>query len=61
MLTKLIADAAGEKAASAAPEISLLIEGAIVTALVEGTSEPAELAREAAKTLIAKAKRSKET
>ena len=60
MLTKLIADAAGEKAAAAAPEISLLVEGAIVTALVEGTSEPADIAHQAALTLIAKAKRTKE-
>ena len=60
MLTKLISDAVGDKGATAAPEISLLIEGAIVTALVEGTSEPADIAHQAALTLIAKAKRTKE-
>ena len=59
MLTRLITEAAGEKAAAAAPEISLLVEGAIVTSLVEGSSEPADIAHRAAEALIAKAKRAK--
>ncbi len=57
MLRAIIVEVAGEKAGAAAESVALLVEGAIVLAVMEGSSTPAETARDAAMTLIAKAKR----
>lgn len=58
MLWKIIADSAGEKTAKAvAPAIALLVEGAIVTAVMEQSPEAADVAKQAALALVAKAKR----
>lgn len=54
MLTDIITDTAGAKAASVAPAIALMVEGAIVTAVMDQSSESADVAREAALTLISK-------
>lgn len=59
MLQRLIADAAGEKAAQMTAAISLLVEGAIVTTAVESASDAAEVAHQAAKDLLARSSRSK--
>ena len=50
-------DTAGAKAASAAPAVALLVEGAIVTAVMEQSSQPADVARDAALALISKVSR----
>lgn len=53
MLQVIISDFAGPKTAdSVAPAIALLVEGAIVTALMTQTSQAAEVARDAALTLV---------
>lgn len=52
MLTEIISDTSGAKAASAAPAIALLVEGAIVTAVMEQSAKPADVARDAASMLI---------
>jgi AcrR family transcriptional regulator len=52
-LAKLIKDSLGKKAARLAPAVALLIEGAIVTALIEGSPLPADIARDAALLLLA--------
>ena len=57
MLTDIITETAGAKAASVAPAVALLVEGAIVTAVMEQSSKPADVARDAALALVAKAKR----
>lgn len=57
MLKEFIIDSEGKKAAAAAPAIAILVEGAIVTAVSEGTPEAADIARDAAFDLISKAKR----
>lgn len=58
MLRQIVEGAAGSKAAnSVAPAIALLVEGAIVTAVMEESSKPAEVAREAALALVAKTQR----
>lgn len=57
LLSEIIADSQGPKATAATPAIALLVEGAIVTAVMEQTADPADLAQDAALTLIAKAKR----
>ncbi|MFN4261637.1 MAG: TetR/AcrR family transcriptional regulator [Gemmataceae bacterium] len=58
MLRGIVKEAAGTNAAKAtAPAIALLVEGAIVTALMEQSSTPADVARDAALALVAKAKR----
>jgi AcrR family transcriptional regulator len=51
-LARLVKDALGAKAALLAPAIALLIDGAIVTAVIEGTSRPADVARRAALDLL---------
>lgn len=53
-VAKLIEEALGKSAARLAPAVSLLIEGAIVTAVLRGSSDPAEVARDAAKRLVAR-------
>ncbi len=57
MLREIVLETAGAKAVSMAPAIALLVEGAIVTAVMEQSSKPAEVARDAALALVAKAKR----
>jgi hypothetical protein len=44
-------------AKTVAPAIALLVEGAIVTAVMEQSSKPAEVARDAALALVANSKR----
>lgn len=57
MLTQIIAETAGAKAASVTPAIALLVEGAIVTAVMEQSSVPADTAKDAALALISKVSR----
>lgn len=58
MLKRIITDTAGEKAAeSMAPAIALLVEGAIVSAVMEQSSKPADVAKDAALALVAKSKK----
>ncbi|MDX1961853.1 MAG: TetR/AcrR family transcriptional regulator [Pirellulales bacterium] len=58
MLKQTVALVAGEKLAETmAPAIALLVEGAIVTAVIQQSSKPADTAREAAVTLLAQAQR----
>jgi len=55
MLKEVIADTAGSKAAeSLTPGISLLVEGAIVTAVMQQSIESADVARDAALALVSK-------
>jgi AcrR family transcriptional regulator len=56
LLRGVVEEAAGPGAATLAPAIALLVEGAIVTALIHGTSDAAEVAREAALQLVEGAK-----
>lgn len=44
MLREIVLETAGAKAVSMAPAIALLVEGAIVTAVMEQSSKPAEVA-----------------
>lgn len=58
LLRQIVEGTAGAKAAeSLSPAIALLVEGAIVTAVMEQSSKPAEVARDAALALVAKSKR----
>lgn len=57
MITEIIIETKGKKAASASPAIALMVEGAIITAVMEQSSKPADVAKSAGMTLIAKAKR----
>jgi AcrR family transcriptional regulator len=57
MISEIITQTSGVKAASAAPAIALLVEGAIVTAVMEQASDSADVAKEAALALIAKTAR----
>lgn len=58
LIRQIVEGMAGAKAAnSVAPAIALLVEGAIVTAVMEESSKPAEVAREAALALVAKTQR----
>ena len=53
MIKRIIADQHGQKIANAvAPAVRLLVEGAIVTAVTENSSMPAQTAKKAAKALI---------
>lgn len=53
MVEGVVAAEVGEKGAgSLAPAIFLMVEGAIVTAVMEQSSEPADVARKAALTLV---------
>ncbi len=55
MLKEIIAETAGAKAAeTTTPAISLLVEGAIVTAVMQQSSKPADVARDAALALVSK-------
>lgn len=55
MLETIVVESAGRKAAPLVGAISLLVEGAIVTAVIEGSSRPAVVARDAAMTLLKQA------
>jgi AcrR family transcriptional regulator len=58
MLKVIVAESAGAKAAeSLAPAITLMVEGAIVTAVMEQSAKPADVARDAALALVAPWKR----
>jgi AcrR family transcriptional regulator len=58
MLRTIIEESGGAKLAeTVAPAIALLVEGAIVTAVMEQSSEPADVARDAAMALVAKPKK----
>ena len=59
MLGEIIADTAGSQAATVAPAVALLVEGAIVSAVMEQSPEPADTAKEAALALIGRAKRAR--
>jgi AcrR family transcriptional regulator len=51
-LRGLVADSVGEKAAKLAPAVSLLVEGAIVTAAMQGKPDAVDVARDAASRLL---------
>jgi AcrR family transcriptional regulator len=53
LLRGYIEDAVGSAAAKAAPAVALLVEGAIMTALIQGTPDAADVARDAALELVA--------
>lgn len=58
MLKQIVAEFRGTTAAAAmAPAIALLVEGAIVSAVMERSSTPADVAKEAAMTLLAVSKK----
>ena len=52
LLRGLVEEAAGPGAETLAPAIALLVEGAIVTAVIQGTTDAAEVARDAALKLV---------
>jgi AcrR family transcriptional regulator len=56
LLRGIVEEAAGTGAATLAPAIALLVEGAIVTAVIHGTPDAAEVAHDAALRLIEAAK-----
>jgi AcrR family transcriptional regulator len=55
-LRGLVEDAVGKEAAKVAPAVTLLVEGAIVTAVIQGKPDAADVARDAALKLVAKEK-----
>ena len=58
MLREIIKETAGAKAArSLAPAISLMVEGSIVTAVMEQSAKAADVAKDAALALLAKSKK----
>lgn len=54
MLQEILVEVAGNKATTVTPAIALLVEGAIVTAVMEQSSKPADVARDAALALVSK-------
>ncbi|GAB4139939.1 MAG: TetR family transcriptional regulator [Planctomycetaceae bacterium] len=54
MIQEIITETAGPKAASLSPAISLMVEGAIVTAVMEGKPDAADVARDATLALMPK-------
>lgn len=54
MLTDIITETAGTKAKALGPAISLLVEGAIVTAVMTGDPSAADVARDAALAMLSK-------
>ena len=52
-LRGLVEEAVGKAAAKVAPAVVLLVEGAIVTAVIQGTPDAADVARDAALKLVA--------
>lgn len=57
MIADIIEETAGSKATSVAPAVALLVEGAIVTAVMEQSSTPADTAKDAALALVSKVSR----
>ena len=55
-LAGLVDEAVGDVAAQVAPAVGLLVEGAIVTAVIQGSPDAVDVAREAALKLVAGAK-----
>ena len=55
-LRGLVEEAVGKAAAKIAPAVALLVEGAIVTAVIQGKADAADVARNAALKLVAEAK-----
>ncbi len=55
-LRGLVEEAVGKAAAKIAPAVVLLVEGAIVTAVIQGSPEAADVARDAALKLVAEEK-----
>ncbi len=51
-LCGLIEQSVGNEAAQVAPAVTLLVEGAIVTAVIQGTPDAADVARDAALKLV---------
>lgn len=51
-LTGLVEEALSKKAAKVAPAVTILVEGAIVTAVIQGAPDAAEVARDAALKLV---------
>ena len=54
MIRECVVETGGESAAKFAPSIALLVEGATVAAVMQNSSKPAEIARDAAFQLIGK-------
>lgn len=54
-LAGLIGESIGKGAARVAPAVGLLVEGAIVTAVIQGTPQAVDVARDAALKLVAEA------
>lgn len=52
MIGNIMAETHGPKATAFVPAVSLLVEGAIVTAVMEGNSRSADVAQEAARALL---------
>jgi AcrR family transcriptional regulator len=52
-LRGLVEESAGKSAAKVAPAVTLLVEGAIVTAVIQGKPDAADVARDAALKLVA--------
>lgn len=55
-LVGLVEESLGKGAAKVAPAVGLLVEGAIVTAVIQGATEAVDVARDAAMKLVAEAK-----
>ncbi len=55
-LRNVVEETVGKAAAKAVPAVTLLVEGAIVTAVIQGSPEAAEVARDAALKLAAREK-----
>ncbi len=55
-LAGLVEEAVGKGAAKVAPAVGLLVEGAIVTAVIQGSPAAVDVARDAALKLVAEAK-----
>lgn len=55
-LAGLVAESLGKSAAKVAPAVGLLVEGAIVTAVMQCSSNPADVARDAALRLVSEAR-----
>jgi AcrR family transcriptional regulator len=52
-LRGLVEQSVGKRAATLAPAVTLLVEGAIVTAVIQGKPDAADVARDAARKLVA--------
>jgi AcrR family transcriptional regulator len=55
-LARLIEESCGKAASKVAPAVGLLVEGAIVTAVIQGLPDAIDVARDAALKLVAEAK-----